>query len=153
MFAPRRGVKPANNIHIQSFMHMTETVRLRCLNCGHKFTKEILDENEEREARLQNRPPNPVFLPRMSSNWYCQGLGLIFVTSPYQSTIPANYFPARHPPDQGAYRSKNSVSDNPDSTNWNSVFQRGDATMAPSLHQREKSTRLHITSTIMTISS
>lgn len=42
---------------------MTDTVRFRCLNCGHRFAAEVLDEDEKREARLFRRPMSAVHCP------------------------------------------------------------------------------------------
>lgn len=35
---------------------MPERIRFRCNNCGHRFKPEVLDDNERREARHENRP-------------------------------------------------------------------------------------------------
>jgi len=42
---------------------MTERVGFRCNNCGHRFEAEVLDEDERREARRENRPTNDVHCP------------------------------------------------------------------------------------------
>ena len=42
---------------------MTKRVRFRCLNCGARFQAVVLDEDEKREARRQNRPTGPVRCP------------------------------------------------------------------------------------------
>lgn len=42
---------------------MTDTVRFRCQNCGHRFETEVLDEHERREARRLDRPTSPVHCP------------------------------------------------------------------------------------------
>ncbi|RZP20265.1 MAG: zinc ribbon domain-containing protein [Erythrobacter sp.] len=43
---------------------MTEVVRFRCLNCGHRFDTEVLTEEERREARREDRPTSPVHCPK-----------------------------------------------------------------------------------------
>ncbi len=43
---------------------MTEFVRFRCNNCGHRFEKEVLDEDEQREARRDNRPTSALRCPK-----------------------------------------------------------------------------------------
>ena len=35
---------------------MPERIRFRCNNCGHRFEAEVLDEDERRQARRENRP-------------------------------------------------------------------------------------------------
>lgn len=42
---------------------MPEYVRFRCNNCGHRFEKEVLIEEERRKARFENRPTSPVHCP------------------------------------------------------------------------------------------
>lgn len=42
---------------------MTERVRFRCNNCGHRFESEVLDEDRRHEARRENRPTNAVHCP------------------------------------------------------------------------------------------
>jgi rubredoxin len=42
---------------------MTDIVRFRCLNCGHRFQSEVLDEYERREARRRDTPTSPVHCP------------------------------------------------------------------------------------------
>lgn len=43
---------------------MPERVYFRCNNCGHRFETEVLEENERREARRENRPTNAVHCPK-----------------------------------------------------------------------------------------
>lgn len=42
---------------------MTERVRYRCRNCGHRFEAEVLDERERREARSREIPTSPIQCP------------------------------------------------------------------------------------------
>lgn len=42
---------------------MTERVRFRCKNYGHRFETEVLDEDERRKARRENRSTNAVHCP------------------------------------------------------------------------------------------
>jgi rubredoxin len=42
---------------------MADTIRFRCLNCGHRFEAEVLDEDEKREARRRNQPTSPIQCP------------------------------------------------------------------------------------------
>lgn len=42
---------------------MTDIVRFRCLNCGHRFQSEVLDEQERRDARRRDMPTSPVRCP------------------------------------------------------------------------------------------
>ena len=42
---------------------MTELVRFRCKNCGHRFEEEILDVDEKREAQREGRPTSDVRCP------------------------------------------------------------------------------------------
>ena len=42
---------------------MTERIRFRCKNCGHRFATEVLDEDERREARRKSRPTHAVHCP------------------------------------------------------------------------------------------
>ena len=43
---------------------MTDIVRFRCNNCGHRFEVEVLDEYERREARRRDQPTSPVHCPK-----------------------------------------------------------------------------------------
>lgn len=43
---------------------MTEMIRFRCLNCGHRFEAEVLDEDEKREARRRYQPLGRVSCPK-----------------------------------------------------------------------------------------
>jgi len=43
---------------------MSETVRFRCNNCGHRFDAEVLTDDEKRQARLKNRPTSAVHCPQ-----------------------------------------------------------------------------------------
>ena len=42
---------------------MTDVVRFRCINCGHRFETEVLSERERLEARRQDQPTWPVRCP------------------------------------------------------------------------------------------
>ncbi len=42
---------------------MPELARFRCINCGHRFEVEVLDDDERREARRENRPTSAVHCP------------------------------------------------------------------------------------------
>jgi rubredoxin len=42
---------------------MTDIVRFRCNNCGHRFEAEVLDKNEQEEAQRKRRPTSPVQCP------------------------------------------------------------------------------------------
>lgn len=42
---------------------MTRHVRFRCRNCGHRFEAEVLDEDEQREARRKGEPTSPIHCP------------------------------------------------------------------------------------------
>lgn len=43
---------------------MPERIRFRCNNCGYRFETQVLDEDERREARRENRPTNVVHCPQ-----------------------------------------------------------------------------------------
>ena len=43
---------------------MTEQVRYRCKNCGHRFEAEVLTEQECREAKRRDQPVSPVQCPQ-----------------------------------------------------------------------------------------
>ena len=43
---------------------MTDIVRFRCNNCGHRFKTEGLSEGEHREVLRRNRPTSPVHCPK-----------------------------------------------------------------------------------------
>lgn len=45
---------------------MTDVVGFRCLNCGHRFKTEVLDPDEQREARRRDQPTSPVRCPECS---------------------------------------------------------------------------------------
>ena len=54
---------------------MTEIIRFRCRNCGHRFETKVLDENEQRDARRTNQPTSPVCCPEcmhtdLLRGWY-----------------------------------------------------------------------------------
>ena len=42
---------------------MTDIVRFHCNNCGHRFETEVLDKDEQREARRINQPTSPIQCP------------------------------------------------------------------------------------------
>lgn len=42
---------------------MTDAVRFRCNNCGHRFEAEVLTEEEKREARRDDQPVSAVRCP------------------------------------------------------------------------------------------
>ena len=56
---------------------MTEFVRFRCNNCGHRFETEVLSEGERREARERNQPPFTSPLPSVQENRYQLRLGVV----------------------------------------------------------------------------
>lgn len=39
------------------------SVRFRCLNCGHRFEEQVLDEDERREAKRKDEPVSRVQCP------------------------------------------------------------------------------------------
>ena len=43
---------------------MTDIVRFRCKNCGHRFETDVLDRDDEIEARRNNQPTSPVHYPK-----------------------------------------------------------------------------------------
>ena len=43
---------------------MPELVRRKCLNCGHRFEIEILNDEEVREYRRERRPTQDVRCPK-----------------------------------------------------------------------------------------
>lgn len=42
---------------------MTEEVKFRCLNCGHRFVQEVLTEKEKREQARERLQSSPVSCP------------------------------------------------------------------------------------------
>jgi len=42
---------------------MTDVIHFRCNNCGHRFTAEVLDEVEKRDARRENRATSALHCP------------------------------------------------------------------------------------------
>jgi len=42
---------------------MTERVRLRCGNCGHRFEQDVLTADEREEAKREDRPISPIACP------------------------------------------------------------------------------------------
>jgi len=52
---------------------MTEKVRFRCKNCGHRFEAEILTESEKQEARNRNQPTSPIHCPECNRTDVVQG--------------------------------------------------------------------------------
>ena len=42
---------------------MTDMIRFRCNNCGHRFETEVLNERERLEARRHNQPTSAVRCP------------------------------------------------------------------------------------------
>ncbi len=42
---------------------MTESVRFRCNNCGHRFETEVLDKRERQEVRHREQPTSPMRCP------------------------------------------------------------------------------------------
>jgi rubredoxin len=42
---------------------MSDKVRFRCNNCGHRFDADVLTEDEKREARRDERPTSAVRCP------------------------------------------------------------------------------------------
>ena len=43
---------------------MPENARFRCNNCGHRFEKEILNEEEAKEERRKGRPVYAIQCPK-----------------------------------------------------------------------------------------
>lgn len=43
---------------------MTDRVRFRCNNCGHRFEVEVLDESERHKARQEHQPISTVNCPQ-----------------------------------------------------------------------------------------
>lgn len=43
---------------------MSENVRYRCLNCGHRFEVEVLSEKERDEAVRKALPTSPIRCPK-----------------------------------------------------------------------------------------
>jgi DNA-directed RNA polymerase subunit RPC12/RpoP len=43
---------------------MSEAVRFRCINCGERFTSDVLDEQEKMEARRRGRPTSAIRCPQ-----------------------------------------------------------------------------------------
>ncbi|WP_339754906.1 hypothetical protein [uncultured Marinobacter sp.] len=52
---------------------MPERVRFRCNNCGHRFETEVLNEDERREARRQNRSTSSLHCPKCHRIDYRRG--------------------------------------------------------------------------------
>ncbi|MGH8651500.1 MAG: hypothetical protein ACREYE_04660 [Gammaproteobacteria bacterium] len=52
---------------------MTELVRFRCKNCGHRFEAEVLDEHERRAAQQTRQPTAPVNCPKCNRTDFQRG--------------------------------------------------------------------------------
>ena len=56
---------------------MTEFVRFRCNNCGHRFETEVLSEDERRAARQRNQSTSQVYCPQCKRTDIRPRLGVV----------------------------------------------------------------------------
>ena len=52
---------------------MSNMVRYRCNNCGHRFEIEVLNEREVEKAKRENRPLQRISCPKCGRTDYREG--------------------------------------------------------------------------------
>lgn len=52
---------------------MTEVVRFRCNNCGHRFEEQVLSEEEVEEAKRRREPTSSVHCPKCHRTYVRHG--------------------------------------------------------------------------------